>query len=106
MLLKEKFNLNAGVSEAGWEGPSHSLGHQSKTTYAVIPAQPHLPGTWTASVSHNAQGILDTQATHNPALSPQLPTQLGFKTWLNDEKLLLRTFWVLQQNFPHGLTSN
>lgn len=33
----------------------------------------------------------DPQAAHKPTLSLQLPTgELGFKTWLNDENLLLR----------------
>lgn len=66
MLLKAKFNLKADISQAGWEGPSHSLSHQDKTSLAAIPTQPHLPGTWTASGSHNAQSILGSSGNTQP----------------------------------------
>lgn len=91
MLLKEKFNLKGDISETEQEGPSCSLSHQGKISLAAIPTQPHL----LAHGQHQAPAMLkvywDPRATHKPTLSPQLPTgELGLKTWLNDENLLLR----------------
>lgn len=90
MLFQEKFNLKVDISGAGKD---HHAVLAIRVRLLLLPFQhSHI---YLARGQHRAHTMLkvywDPQATHNPALSPQLPTgELRFKTWLNDENLLLR----------------
>jgi len=81
MLFKEKFSLQVAISGAGWEG--HHAVSATRVRLLLLPFQhSHID---LAHGQHQAHTMLkayrDPQPTHNPALSPQLPTgELGFNT--------------------------
>lgn len=89
MLLKEKFILKADISEARWEGPSHSLSHQG---LLLLPF--HTAAfTWHVDTFRLPQGsgrMESSGHTEPPFQSTVTHRGVGFKSWLNDEIVLLR----------------